>query len=91
MPAMRVSLVARFVSHPAIDFGARRPSPTRARLGLARPTVRYHRPRRGAPGAASLAALRAQTGRFRYASVARAARARVTRVPLPLGQARRRS
>ena len=42
MLAMRVSLTARLVSHPSIDFGAGRRSPRRARLGLPMGTTVYH-------------------------------------------------
>jgi hypothetical protein len=46
MPAMRVSLVGRLVSHPTIDFGAERRSVHRSRLGLDRLRIVYHHPRR---------------------------------------------
>ena len=45
MPAMRVSLTARYVSRPTIDFGRQRASGPRARLGLGRGATVYHRPR----------------------------------------------
>jgi hypothetical protein len=89
MPAMRVSLVARFVSHPSIDFGTRRRSGRRSRLGLDRPMTVYHRPRRR-DAVASVAALRSQTSRFRFPAVGRATRLPARRPALPFGLPRAR-
>ena len=90
MPAMRVSLVARFVSHPTIDFGARRRSMHLPRLGL--PTTRtvYHRPRSATVANATVRALRSQTSQFRFPAVGRAARLPARRPALPFGVPRAR-
>ena len=88
--AMRVSLVARFVSHPSIDFGSSRRSARRSMLGLARPRTVYHRPRRTESSVASVSALRAQTSRFRFPAVGRAARLPARRPALPFGLPRAR-
>ncbi len=85
MPAMRVSLVARFVSHPSIDFGSGRRLAHRPRLGLGMPHTVYHRPRRAAMSLASVSALRSQTSRFRFPAVGRAARIPAPRPALPYG------
>jgi len=91
MPRMRVSLVARFVSHPSIDFGTERRSVPRARLGLDRLRIVYHRPRRAAMSIASVNALRSQTSRFRFPAVGRAARLPARHHPaLPFGLPRAR-
>jgi len=87
---MRVSLVARFVSHPSIDFGSGRRSPQRSRLGLARSRTVYHRPRRTAASIASVSALRSQTSRFRFPAVGRATRLPARRPALPFGLPRAR-
>jgi hypothetical protein len=89
MPAMRVSLVARFVSHPSIDFGSGRGSAHRSRLGLARTRTVYHRPRT-ATSIASVKALRSQTSRFRFPAVGRALRVPARRPALPFGLPRAR-
>lgn len=89
MPAMRVSLVARFVSHPSIDFGSGRASAHRSRLGLARSRTVYHRSRT-ARTLASVAALRSQTSRFRFPAVDRALRVPARRPALPFGLPRAR-
>lgn len=89
MPGMRVSLVARLVSHPSIDFGARRRSGPRARLGLGRGSTVYHRPRSIAV-AASVRALRSTTSRFRFPAVGRATRLPARRPALPFGLPRAR-
>jgi hypothetical protein len=90
MPAMRVSLVARFVSHPSIDFGTRRASAHRSRLGLDRSRTVYHRPRRRGAALASVTALRAQTSKFRFPSVARPGAVPVRRAAPRYGTSRAR-
>ncbi|HET7686977.1 MAG TPA: hypothetical protein VFM19_11270 [Candidatus Limnocylindria bacterium] len=67
---MRVSVVARFVSHPSIEFGVRRtPGGRGARLGLPRSGTTFHARRR--PAAATILLLRPSTSRFRFPSVGR--------------------
>jgi hypothetical protein len=90
MPTMRVSLVARFVSHPSIDFGASRRSAHRSRLGLDRLRTVYHRPRRSTALIPSVSALRSQTSRFRFPAVGRAARLPARRPAHPFGLPRAR-
>lgn len=90
MPAMRVSLVARFISHPTIDFGTGRRSAHRARLGLERARTVYHRPRSAMPSTATVRSLRSQTSRFRFPAVGRAARLPARRPALPYGVPRSR-
>jgi len=90
MPAMRVSLVARFVSHPSIDFGSDSRSAHRPRLGLHEPRTVYHRPRRSVLSTASVSALRSQTSRFRFPAVGRATRLPARRPALPFGLPRAR-
>lgn len=90
MPAMRVSLVARFVSHPSIDFGSERHSANRPRLGLATGQTVYHRQRAAIGAAATVRALRSQTSRFRFPAVGRAARLPARRPALPFGMPRAR-
>jgi hypothetical protein len=90
MPAMRVSLVARFVSHPSIDFGSGRRAAHRSRLGLDRSRTVYHRPRRRGSMLASVTELRAQTSRFRFSSVARPRAVPVRRAAPPFGTSRAR-
>lgn len=90
MPTMRVSLVARFVSHPSIDFGAGRRSAHRSRLGLDRLRTVYHRPRRTTVSITSVSALRSQTSRFRFPAVGRATRLPARRPALPFGLPRAR-
>ncbi len=85
MPVMRVSVVARLVSHPSIDFGSGRGSVHRSRLGLDRGGIVYHRPRRAMEVAATVSALRSQTSRFRFPAVGRAARMPARRPALPFG------
>ena len=87
---MRVSLVARFVSHPSIDFGTERRSGPRARLGTAHIRTVYHRPRRAAMSIVSVNALRSQTSRFRFPAVGRATRLPARRPALPFGLPRAR-
>ena len=90
MPPMRVSLVARFVSHPSIDFGSSRRPAHRSLLGTARPRTVFHRPRRPQPSMVSVSALRSQTSRFRFPAVGRAARLPARRPALPFGLPRAR-
>ena len=90
MPAMRVSLVARFVAHPTIDFGADRRSAHRPRLGLAATRTVYHRPRSAMAQVATVRALRSQTSRFRFPAVGRATRLPARRLALPFGVPRAR-
>jgi hypothetical protein len=90
MPAMRVSLVARFVSHPTIDFGVRRHAANRPRLGLERMRTVYHRPRSAVAPAATVRALRSQTSRFRFPAVGHAARVPSRSPALPHGVPRSR-
>jgi len=87
---MRVSLTARFVSHPFIEFGARRTSGRRPRLGLAASPVTYHPSRPARHQASGLAALRAQTGHFRFPSVGRVGRVGPRRALQSLGLPRAR-
>lgn len=90
MPAMRVSLTARFVSHPAIDFGVRRSAARRPHLGLGRVSVTYHRPLAARRSAPTVVALRSQTSTFRFPSVGRVGRVSDRRALLPLGLPRSR-
>ena len=91
MPAMRVSLVARFISHPTIDFGSGRRLAHRPRLGLARTPTTYHRPRSATAPTATVRALRSQTSRFRFPAVGRATRLPARRShELPFGVPRSR-
>lgn len=90
MPAMRVSLTARYVSHPTIDFGGGRTSGSRPRLGLGRAAIVYHRPRAARHLVASVAALRSQTSGFRFPSVGRSGRVLTRRAPQSLGTTRAR-
>jgi hypothetical protein len=82
MLTMRVSLTARLVSHPSIDFGAGRRSAGHARLGLRMGTTVYHRPRRQA---VTVTALRPQTSRFSFPAVGRVGRVGARRQVPPLG------
>lgn len=90
MPGMRVSLVARFVSHPSIDFGAGRRGANRSRLGLDGLRTVYHRPRRSTAMTPTITALRSQTSRFRFPAVGRATRLPARRPALPFGLPRAR-
>jgi hypothetical protein len=90
MPGMRVSLVARLVSHPSIDFGSGRSSVHRSRLGLDRGRTVYHRPRASTVTSATVGALRSQTSRFRFPAVGRATRLPARRPALPFGLPRAR-
>ncbi|HYM52309.1 MAG TPA: hypothetical protein VEW45_02350 [Candidatus Dormibacteraeota bacterium] len=87
---MRVSLTARYVSHPTIDFGLRRASTRRPRLGLGRAATVYHRPRAARHTLPTIASLRSQTSRYRFPSVARPGRVRDHRAVPPLGLSRAR-
>jgi hypothetical protein len=90
MPAMRVSLTARYVSHPTIHFGAGRVLSRHRRLGLGRAATVYHRPRAARHALLSVASLRSQTSHFSFPSVGRAGRIRDRRTALPLGLQRAR-
>jgi hypothetical protein len=87
---MRVSLTARYVSHPTIHFGAERVLSRRRRLGLGRAATVYHRPRAARHALPSVASLRAQTSQFSFPSVGRAGQTRDRRTSLPLGLQRAR-
>ena len=96
---MRVSLTARYVAHPTIDFGTQRASGSRPRLGLGRGATTYHRPRAARHERASVAALRSQTSvaalrsqtsGFVFPSVGRSGRVLTRRAPLSLGSTRAR-
>lgn len=84
---MRVSLVTRFVSHPAINYPSRRPAGHRSRLGLSATRTVYHRSRRPQP---AVAALRARTSRYQFPSIGRIGRIRARRAALSLGLSRAR-
>ena len=68
MPAMRVSLTARYVSHPTIHFGSGHARSRHRQLGLARTPTVYHRPRVARLAAPSVASLRVPTSRFSFPS-----------------------
>jgi hypothetical protein len=90
MRSMRVSLVARFVSHPSIDFGTGRRSAHRSRLGLDRSGTVYHLHRRSLALPPTVRALRSQTSGFRFPAVGRANRLPARRPALPFGLPRAR-
>jgi len=90
MPTMRVSLTARFVSHPAIDFGARRAAGRRLRLGLNRIHLTFQPSIPARHRAPTVAALRSPTSRFRFHSVGSVGRVSPRRAILPLGLPRAR-
>ncbi len=90
MPPMRVSLVARYVSHPSIDFGTERHAAHRPRLGLSAARTVYHRPRSVVASTPTVRALRSQTSRFRFPAVGRATRLPARRPALPFGVPRAR-
>ena len=90
MPGMRVSLTARFVSHPVIDFGQLRRSPGRPRLGLPAGETVYHRPRRLRHTLATVEALHSQTSQFSFPAVGGIGRVRGRRQVPPLGLPRAR-
>jgi hypothetical protein len=87
---MRVSLTARYVSHPSIDFGLGRAVGSRPRLGLGRSTTIYHRPRAARATLPTVAALRSQTSGFHFPSVGRPGRIRDRRAVPSLGSSRAR-
>lgn len=69
MPAMRESVVARFVSHPVIEFRAgSRLVRSRPRLGLPRSGTVFHAPR---ASRTTVGLLRCSTSRFRFPTVGR--------------------
>jgi hypothetical protein len=76
---MRVSLVARLVSHPSIDFGSERRSPRPTRLTGRLPRTTYHRAHGPSAAVPSISALRSATSRFRFPAVERATRIPVRR------------
>ena len=90
MPGMRVSLVARLVSHPSMHFGSDRGRAHALRLGLDHPRTVYHRPRRTVALTPSVSALRTETSRFRFPAVGRATRLPARRPALPFGLPRAR-
>lgn len=90
MPAMRVSLTARFVSHPAIDFGARRAAGRKRSLGLQTSSLVYHASSLAHHRAPTIAALRSPTSRFRFPSVGSVGRVSPRRALLSLGLPRAR-
>jgi hypothetical protein len=87
---MRVSLTARFVSHPAIDFQAGRRTNVRPRLGLVEHSTVYHRPLRLRRRMATIDALRPPTSCFRFPSVGTIGRVRMRRTAPSLGLPRLR-
>ncbi|HEY7847931.1 MAG TPA: hypothetical protein VIC83_07060 [Candidatus Limnocylindria bacterium] len=87
---MRVSLTARYVSHPTIHFASGRALSLRRQLGLGRAPTVYHRPRDARLAAPSVASLRVPTSRFSFPTVGRAGRIRDRRTALPLGLQRAR-
>jgi hypothetical protein len=90
MPAMRVSLTARYVAHPTIHFGSGRARSRRRQLGMGRTPTVYHRPRAARLAVTSVAALRVPTSRFSFPTVGPAGRIRDRRTALPLGLQRAR-
>jgi hypothetical protein len=87
---MRASLTARFVHHPAIDFGARRAAGRRPTLGLRTSSLIYHVSAPARHRAPTIAALRAPTSRFRFPSVGSVGRISPRRALLSLGLPRAR-
>ena len=90
MPAMRASLTARFVSHPVIEFGARRAAGRKRTLGLQSSTLIYHASTPARHRAPTIAVLRAPTSRFRFPSVGSVGRISPRRGLLSLGLPRAR-
>jgi hypothetical protein len=86
---MRVSLVARLVSHSSVDFGSDRRSARVPRLGARLPRTTYHAARRTGT-ASTVRALRSETSRFRFPAVGRATRLPARRPALPFGLPRAR-
>jgi len=91
MPAMRVSLTARFVSHPSIDFRGRRAGVRRMRLGLGRESTVYQRPIASRSVSPTVGALRSPTSDFRYSSVSHVRRGSSRHAVAPLGLRARRA
>jgi hypothetical protein len=87
---MRVSLTARFVSHPAIDFGARRAAGRRRILGLQSSPLIYHASAPARHRTPTIAALRSPTSQFRFPSVGSVGRVSPRRALLSLGLPRAR-
>ncbi len=90
MPAMRVSLTARYVSHPNIEFGSRRLGARHRRLGLPRSTTVFYRSRASETAPATVVTLRSLTSRFRFPSVGHLGRIGDRRAALSLGSPRAR-
>jgi len=90
MPAMRVSLTARYVSHPTISFGTVRGITRLPRLGLARQATTFYRPRLARRALPTVNALRAQTTGFTFPTVARPGRLGDRRANSQLGSPRAR-
>lgn len=87
---MRVSLTARYVSHPIIHFGVSRLLTRHRRLGLGRAATVYHRPRAARHALPTVASLRSQTSSFSFPSFGLSGRTRNRRTALPLGLQRAR-
>lgn len=87
---MRASLTARFVSHPAIEFGARRTAGRKRTLGLQTSSLTYHATLLAHHRAPSIASLRSPTSRFRFPSVGSVGRVSPRRALLSLGLPRAR-
>jgi hypothetical protein len=87
---MRVSLTARFVSHPSIDFRGRRAGARRLRLGLGRDSTVYQRPLATRSTLPTIGTLRSQTSRFRFTSVGHVRRGTSRRASSSLGLLRAR-
>ena len=90
MPAMRASLTARFVSHPAIEFGARRTAGRKRTLGLQTSSLTYHATLLAHHRAPTIASLRSPTSHFRFPSVGSVGRVSPRRALLSLGLPRAR-
>jgi hypothetical protein len=87
---MRASLTARFVSHPAIEFGARRAAGRKRTLGLRTSSLTYHATSLAHHRAPTIATLRSPTSRFRFPSVGSVGRVGPRRALLSLGLPRAR-
>jgi hypothetical protein len=87
---MRASLTARFVSHPAIEFGARRTAGRKRTLGLQTSSLTYHATLLAHHRAPTIASLRSPTSRFRFPSVGSVGRVSPRRALLSLGLPRAR-
>lgn len=88
MPAMRVSLTARYVSHPTIDFGSRRLGGRHRRLGLPRSGTVFYRSRATRVAPPTVTTLRSHTAQFCFPSVGHLGRTRGRRAALSLGSSR---